>query len=123
MSPARSVSGVSYRFCLVFSHYQAMTFRLISECITYFTILPHNIVVPVDKVMTFPLVDPRGRRGRAPGCPNSFIFMQFSVKNLQNNRLAHALLELVPPQKNPGSATYFRPYHGYLSHLVVLLLQ
>ena len=99
-----------------------MTFRLISECITYFTILLHNIVVPVDKLMTFPLADPRGRRGRAPGGPNSFIFMQFSVENLQNNRLAHALLELVPPQENPGSATDFFPYHGYFSHLVALLL-
>ena len=37
-----------------------------------------------------------------PRGPNSFIFMQFSVKNLQNNLnlgMAH------PPWENPGSAT------------------
>ena len=28
--------------------------------------------------------------------PNSLIFMQFSATNLQNNKLAHPLLELVP---------------------------
>ena len=32
--------------------------------------------------------------------PNSFIFMQFSAKNLQNNRLAHPLWELAPPHGN-----------------------
>ena len=32
-----------------------------------------------------------------PWDPNSFIFMQFSAKKLQNNRLAHPLWELVPP--------------------------
>ena len=37
--------------------------------------------------------------------PNSFIFMQFSTKKSQNNRLAHLLLELRPSQENPGSAT------------------
>ena len=29
--------------------------------------------------------------------PNSFIFMQLSATNLQNNRLAHPLWELAPP--------------------------
>ena len=43
-----------------------------------------------------PVADPRVRRGRAP-CPNSFIFMQFSAKKLQNNTLAHSPRELVPP--------------------------
>ena len=37
--------------------------------------------------------------------PNSFFFMQFSAKNLRNNRLAHPLWELAPFQENPGSAT------------------
>ena len=48
----------------------------------------------------------RGWQGRAhsphPRGPNSFISMQFSAKNLQNNpnlELAH------PPPENPGSAT------------------
>ena len=46
-----------------------------------------------------------GSKGGArdtPGDPNSLIFMQFSVKNVQNNpnwELAH------PLGKNPGSAT------------------
>ena len=40
-----------------------------------------------------------------PDSPNSFIFMQFLVlKKLQNNRSAHPLWELGPPQENPGSA-------------------
>ena len=42
-----------------------------------------------------------------PRGPNSFIFIQFSTKNLQNNRLAHPLWELAPPQENPGSATAY----------------
>ena len=29
--------------------------------------------------------------------PNSFIFMEFSAKNLQSNRLVHPLWELAPP--------------------------
>ena len=44
-----------------------------------------------------------GRRGRVPpGGPNSFIFMQFSAKNLQNNP---NLGVGAPPRENPGSAT------------------
>ena len=44
------------------------------------------------------VADLRGRQGRAPrGGPNSFIFTQFSAKDLQNNSLAHPLCELVPP--------------------------
>ena len=40
-------------------------------------------------------------QGGRQGCPcdlhpNSFIFMQFSAHNLQNNRLAHILWKLVP---------------------------
>ena len=38
---------------------------------------------------------------------NSFIFIAVFGKNLQNNSLAHQIWELVPPQKNPGSATLF----------------
>ena len=38
-----------------------------------------------------------GARDARPPSPNSFIFMQFSAKNLQNNRLAHPLWELSPP--------------------------
>ena len=41
-----------------------------------------------------------------PWVPNYFIFMQFSAKKLQNNRLAHSFWELAHPrQNNPGSAT------------------
>ena len=55
-----------------------------------------------------PVVDPRGRQGRTPLlCPNSFIFIQFSAKILQNNRLPHLPRELAPPLGNPGSATGF----------------
>ena len=35
-----------------------------------------------------------GLQGSTPPGPNSFIFMQFSAKNLQNNRLAHPLIEI-----------------------------
>ena len=36
--------------------------------------------------------------GRDPLGPKSFIFMQFSAKNLQNNRLAHPLFwEILDP--------------------------
>ena len=45
-----------------------------------------------------------GRQGLTWG-PNSFIFMQFSAKKMENNRLAHPLWELAPPQENPGTAT------------------
>ena len=41
----------------------------------------------------------------SPHGPNSFIFMQFLAKNLQNNRLAHPLWKLVSSQENPGCAT------------------
>ena len=51
------------------------------------------------------LEDPKGRQEREPRGPNPFIFMQFRQKNLQNNRLAHPLWELVPSQENSGSAT------------------
>ena len=51
----------------------------------------------------------QGGRGARDACPprspNFFIFMQFLATNLQNNRLAHPLLELPPPSGNPGSAT------------------
>ena len=41
-------------------------------------------------------------RDARPQGPNSFIFMQFSAKNLQNN----PIWELAqPPRENPGSAT------------------
>ena len=48
------------------------------------------------------------RQGRAPPPlgPNSFIFMQFSVKIWPNNRLAPPPWKLAPPRLgNPGSAT------------------
>ena len=53
----------------------------------------------LSKLHRIALVDPRGVPGmRPPGrVPNSFIFLQFSAKNLQNNRLAHQLRELAPP--------------------------
>ena len=47
-----------------------------------------------------------GTRDARPPGPIFFIFMQFSAKKLQNNRLAHPLWELAPPPKeNLGSAT------------------
>ena len=52
----------------------------------------------------------QGRRPRTcvspPWGPNSFIFIQFSAKNLKNNRLAHQFWGLLS-QENPGSATGF----------------
>ena len=50
------------------------------------------------------LADPRGRQGLAPspGGQNSFIFMEFLTKNLQNNL---NLRVGAPPLENPGSAT------------------
>ena len=61
-------------------------------------------------------VDPRGTPRTRPPCgPNSFIFMQFSAKNLQNNTLARPLWALAsPPQENPGSATTWQE-EGMLS--------
>ena len=47
------------------------------------------------------LEDPKGRQGRVrPRCPNYFIFMQYSAKILQNNRLAHQLWEFPPSGKS-----------------------
>ena len=43
-----------------------------------------------------------GRQGRVP--PGVQI-LSFSCSFRQNNRLAHPLWELAPPQENPGSAT------------------
>ena len=43
------------------------------------------------------VADLRGRQGRPPVGPNSFIFMQFSSKKLKNNRLAHPFWELAHP--------------------------
>ena len=55
-----------------------------------------------------PLADPKGAGGHqgrvlppSPG-PNSFIFMQFSAKKLQNNP---NLGVGAPPRENPGSVT------------------
>ena len=45
------------------------------------------------------LADPRGRPGTYSPSPNSFIFMQFSAKHLQNNKLAHTLWEFGVPIK------------------------
>ena len=42
------------------------------------------------------LVDQRGRQRRPSRRLNSFTFMQFSAKKLQNNRLGHPLRELTP---------------------------
>ena len=53
----------------------------------------------------------RAHGGGVPGMrptplgPNSFIFMQFSAKILQNNGLAQSPWELASPLRNPGSAT------------------
>ena len=48
----------------------------------------------------YPLTDPRDPRSQRG--PNSFIFMQFLAKYLQNDR---TLGVGAPPQENPGSAT------------------
>ena len=60
-----------------------------------------------------PLADPKGASVTSPQGPNSSLFMQFSTKKLQNNRLSHPLWDLVPPasspapKENPGSATEY----------------
>ena len=56
-----------------------------------------------------------GGQGRAPpGGPNSFIFMQFSAKNMQNNSTFGSWRT---PQENPGSATdyYLNVYSGSIN--------
>ena len=59
------------------------------------------------------LADPRGAPGMRvppPLGPIFFIFMQFSVKIDQNNRLAPPPLGFAPlPLGNPGSATVHGP--------------
>ena len=51
------------------------------------------------------MADPSGAPGRRTPGPNSFIFMQFSTKYLQNNRFVQNPGELAPPPLgNPGSA-------------------
>ena len=58
------------------------------------------------KTTSVALADQKGGQGRrSPRVPNSFILMQFSAKNLQNDRLAHPFWELAPPKENPGPAT------------------
>ena len=59
------------------------------------------------KLQPSSLADPRRAPGTrapppSPTGPNSFIFIQFSAKNLQNNT---TLGVGVPTQENPGSAT------------------
>ena len=49
----------------------------------------------------YPLTDPRDPRSQRG--PNSFIFMQFLAKYLQNNMTLG--VGAPPPQENPGSAT------------------
>ena len=57
-----------------------------------------------------PVADPRGLQGRVPSPgPNSFIFMQFLAKILQNNRFEHPL-GIWRPLGNAGSATGNRHY-------------
>ena len=47
-----------------------------------------------------PLADPRGALGmRVPPGPNSFIFMQFLAKKLQDNRLTRPLWKLALPSE------------------------
>ena len=48
---------------------------------------------------------PRTRAGLLPLSPNYFIFMQFSAKILQSNRLARPIGSWCPPLGNFGSAT------------------
>ena len=53
------------------------------------------------------VADPRERQGSTPPLdPKSFIFMQFSAKNLQNNSVFFcSLLGIWHPLENPGSVT------------------
>ena len=54
----------------------------------------------------WPLADPRGRQGRAPLGPNSFVFMEWLREIEESNRLASPPLWLAPPPLgNLGSAT------------------
>ena len=52
-----------------------------------------------------------------PRGPNSFIFMQFLAKKLQNNT---TLGVGAPPQKNPGSATDILPKNAHYYNNVYL---
>ena len=52
------------------------------------------------------------RRATSTRSPNSFIFMQFWVQNLQNNRLAYPLSQLAAPIK---SCIRHRTGHTYQS--------
>ena len=49
------------------------------------------------------LADPRGGASHAPWGPTSFIFMQFSAKQLKNNSTFGSWC--IPSGENPGSAT------------------
>ena len=74
------------------------------------------------KKCTDSLTYPRGRGARdarPPWGPNPFIFMQFSAKKLQNNRLAHPLWELAPI----SGKSLIRHWHFSLlecAHLVII---
>ena len=64
-----------------------------------------------------PVADPRGLQGRVPSPgPNSFIFVQFLAKILQNNRFEHPL-GIWRPLGNPGSATEKRSLFHQDDHL------
>ena len=58
------------------------------------------------------MADPRGCQGRVPpGDPNCLIFIEFSAKKMENNRLPHPLWELAPPQETPRYATGIQYHH------------
>ena len=68
------------------------------------------------------LADPKGgaRDVRLPWGLYSFIFMQFSAKKLQNNRLAHPFWKLAPPGKPWIHHCQNSLWKNLLAHLVQL---
>ena len=98
-----SFAGGNNRFSL-------QTQRLASPLLPVWEVLNPPLLIILLKahrcMTSVTLADPLGAQGmRTPfSGPNSFIFMQFSEKNLQN-RLAHILWELAPP---PSGKSWIR---------------
>ena len=68
-----------------------------------------------------PVVDPGSARDpRSPLGPNSFIFMQFSAKILQNNRLAHPIWSWCPLLGNPRSATRYSGFRELSGRFMII---
>ena len=64
------------------------------------------------------VADPVGARDAPPLGPNSFIFIQFLAKILQNNSLRHPVQKLTIPVGNPGSPLLSVSSRRYFVNLV-----